>query len=71
MARSSYIYIVTDDAGKGVLKAFTVKREAIAWLSKQPEWLQEAVNLERHYDGGSYAGRKNDRVVYLDWRAEL
>jgi hypothetical protein len=67
MARSSYIYIVTDDAGKGVLKAFTVKREALSYLKRRGD---DALLLVRRLDAGNWraAGKA---CVFIDWRAEL
>ncbi|MFC4373286.1 hypothetical protein ACFO5K_04155 [Nocardia halotolerans] len=34
MARSTYIYVVTD--GLGVISAFTVKHELVSWLRRNP-----------------------------------
>ena len=48
MARSSYIYIVTD-AEKNILAAFTVKHELQTWIARQPS--VEGYGFWRVHDG--------------------
>lgn len=49
MARSTYIYVVTD-ARKQILAAFTVKHELVSWLERQVSLTGH--NVWRVADGG-------------------
>lgn len=59
MARSQYIYVVTEvhDYGVGygseVLATFTVKHECATWLKKNPTTTDTVRELHRHSGCGS------------------
>ena len=71
MARSTYIYLVIQPLGEDYLPvaAFTVKRELVAWIRRQPSALLEKLDFWRMRDNPIMAA---DHVVtMLDLRELL
>lgn len=67
MARADYVWVVQRPTGP--MAAFTVKRELLAWLDRQPPWSfvnpMDAWDVYRLRDGG------RDEAVHLGTAAAL
>jgi hypothetical protein len=57
MARSAYIYVVTDGPVGPPVAAFTVKHELLTWIERQPPARPQYLNFWRLPDNPAVAER--------------